>query len=125
MCCFAALYTTVPGALGRMFTDDPGILGWTMLLLPIAGVFQVVDGAQVVAIGCLRGLGDTRSPFVANLVGYWVLGLPLGAWLWNVMGRDPQGLWWGLAIGLGFVAAFLVLLLRRRLGEGRTRMHLD
>jgi len=125
MCGFAVLYTTVPGALGRMFTDDPGILGWTVLLLPIAGVFQVVDGAQVVAIGCLRGLGDTRSPFLANLAGYWVLGLPLGIWLWDLMDRDPQGLWWGLALGLGFVAAFLVLLLYRRLAEGRTRMRVD
>ncbi len=125
MCGFMVLYTTVPHALGSIFTADAGILGWTVLLLPIAGVFQVVDGAQVVAIGCLRGLGDTRSPFLANLVGYWVLGLPLGIWLWDAMGRDPQGLWWGLALGLGFVAAFLVLLLRRRLGEDRTRMRVD
>ena len=125
MCGFMVLYTTGPTALGRLFTADPGILHWTAALLPIAGVFQVVDGAQVVAIGCLRGLGDTRSPFLANLVGYWVLGLPLGIWLWDLMGRDPQGLWWGLALGLAFVAAFLVLLLHRRLGEQRTRMRVD
>ena len=52
-----------------------------MLLLPIAGVFQVFDGLQVVSIGVLRGVGDTRAPVVLNVLGFWLLGLPVSVWL--------------------------------------------
>ena len=47
-------------------------------LLWIAAAFQIFDGIQTVSTGALRGLGETRVPMIANLVGYWVMGLPLG-----------------------------------------------
>ena len=49
--------------------------------LPVAAVFQIVDGAQVVGAGMLRGLHDTRVPMLFALVGYWVVGLGIGVWL--------------------------------------------
>src|SRR5205085_10044930 len=50
-------------------------------LLQIAAFFQFFDGLQVVASGALRGVGDTRTPLWSHLTGYWLIGLPLGAWL--------------------------------------------
>ena len=47
------------------------------VLLRIAAFFELFDGLQVVATGALRGLGDTRSPMLAHLIGYWVVGLPV------------------------------------------------
>ena len=74
------------------------------MLIPLAGVFQVFDGLQVVAGGILRGLGETRVAMAVNILGYWLLGTAseLPARLPGGMG--PVGLWWGLVVGLGVVA---------------------
>jgi MATE family multidrug resistance protein len=93
--------------LARAFTPDPAIILAASALIPIAGVFQVVDGIQGVSSGILRGAGDTRLPMLANLAGYAVLALPLGAWLCFTLGLGAPGIWWGLCAGLAAVAVLL------------------
>jgi MATE family multidrug resistance protein len=93
--------------LARMFTPDPGILATAAALIPIAGVFQVFDGIQGVSGGVLRGAGDTRVPMLANLAGYALVGLPLGAWLCFRHDWGAPGIWWGLSAGLAAVALLL------------------
>ena len=44
----------------------------------LRGLFQIVDGAQAVGGGMLRGLHDTTIPMIYALIGYWGVGLPLG-----------------------------------------------
>ena len=78
-------------------------------LLPVAGVFQLFDGAQAVTAGLLRGAGDTRVPMLTNLGGYWLFGIPLSLLLGFRTGLGAVGLWWGLAAALGLVAVILTL----------------
>ena len=68
-------------------------------LIPIAGVFQVFDGIQAVCAGVLRGLGDTRAPFVINLAGFWLAGFPVSVLLGFHTRLGAVGLWWGLVAG--------------------------
>jgi MATE family multidrug resistance protein len=93
--------------LARVFTPDPGVLAVASVLIPIAGVFQVVDGIQGVSSGILRGAGDTRIPMWSNLAGYAIVALPLGAWLCFTLGLGAPGIWWGLCAGLAAVALLL------------------
>ena len=79
----------------------------------VAAGFQLFDGLQGVATGALRGAGDTRTPMICTLLGYWGLGLPLGWYLGFSKGRGVTGLWIGLAAGL-FVAGVLLVLAWRR-----------
>jgi MATE family multidrug resistance protein len=103
----AVVLITMAPFLARIFTADPAILGAAAALIPIAGVFQVFDGIQGVSAGILRGAGDTRVPMWANLAGFAVAGLPLGAWLCFSLGLGAPGVWWGLSAGLAAVAALL------------------
>jgi len=121
----AVMFLAVPDLLARIFSDDPPIIAAAAVLLPIAGVFQIFDGLQVVAAGALRGVGDTRVPMLLNLVGFWVLGLPTSLWLGFGLGWGPRGVWWGLALGIGAVAVLLSLRVRRRLGRTLTRLVID
>jgi MATE family multidrug resistance protein len=82
-------------------------------LLGVAALFQIVDGMQTVASGCLRGLGDTRVPMLAAAFGYWGIGFPTGYVLAFHYGLGARGLWWGLAAGLASVAALLTLRFHR------------
>jgi MATE family multidrug resistance protein len=83
-------------------------------LLPIAAAFELFDGLQCVGGGILRGMGRTRPAAVFNLIGYYVLAMPLAGFLGAPERLGLQGIWWGLALGLAMVALFLVLWIWRR-----------
>ena len=83
-------------------------------LIQVAVVFQVADGVQAVASGALRGLGDTRVPFLLATAGYWGIGFPT-AWLLTMRaGWGAAGAWWGLAASLMVVAILLTCRFLRR-----------
>jgi MATE family multidrug resistance protein len=94
--------------LAELYTPDEAVIAVCVAVLPIAAAFQIFDGLQVVACGVLRGIGRTRPAAWANLVGYWVLALPLGAWLAFRTDAGVPGIWLGLAAGLALVATTLV-----------------
>jgi MATE family multidrug resistance protein len=97
--------------LPRLYTPEAAVIVAAAAILPIAGAFQVFDGTQSVASGVLRAMGRPGPSAFFNLVGYWVLALPLGGWLALRSGAGLPGLWWGLCAGLVVVAVALVLLI--------------
>jgi MATE family multidrug resistance protein len=121
----ALLIWAFPRQLVTLFlTDEPAnalVIGLAVSFLRVAAAFQLVDGAQVIGAGMLRGLHDTRWPLLFALVGYWVVGLGIGVWL--AFGRDWQGvgIWVGLASGLAAVAVLMLArwVMRDRLGLAR------
>jgi MATE family, multidrug efflux pump len=125
MSCTGALFLSLPTPLARIYTSDLDVLAVASALIPIAGVFQVFDGLQTVGGGILRGLGHTRTPMVVNLLGYWALGLPVSVLLGFVLHLGPAGLWWGLVLGLGVVATFLLVRVRTGLARQQTRILID
>lgn len=105
--CTAALFIAAPELLTGLYLRDAGAAAvLAAVLLPYAGLFQVFDAAQAVLFGVLRGAGDTRLPSAANLVGYYVVGLPTAVWL--SAGWGPEGVWVGYVVGLVVVAGLLV-----------------
>lgn len=125
MAASALVMLLVPTFLARIYTTDAGVVALAASLIPIAGVFQVFDGIQVVSIGILRGAGDTRAPMVINVLGFWLVGLPVSAALGLGAGGGPRGLWWGLTVGLVFVALVLIWRVRRRLAGEVRRVVID
>jgi MATE family multidrug resistance protein len=107
MAATGVLFLLAPQALIGLFTHDAAVLALGGSLLFIAAVFQLFDGLQAVTTGALRGLGETRMPMIVNLVGHWVLGLPVSYTLCFVLGYGVAGLWWGLSLGL--IACGIVL----------------
>ena len=122
MAAMALVMWAIPRELVTLFLTDIPQNALTIALavgfLRVAAAFQLVDGAQVIGAGMLRGLHDTRWPLIFALVGYWVVGLGIGAWL--AFARDWQGIgiWIGLAAGLAAVAVLMLArwLMRERLG---------
>jgi MATE family multidrug resistance protein len=121
----ALVMWSMPRTLVTLFLKDVPANAETIALavsfLTVAAAFQLVDGAQVIGAGMLRGLHDTRWPLLFALVGYWVVGLGIGVWL--AFGRDWKGvgIWVGLASGLAAVAALMLArwIMRGRLGLTR------
>ncbi len=99
--------------LPRAYTSDAAVLALAASILPIAAAFQIFDGTQAVACGVLRGMGRPRPAALFNLIGYWVLALPIGAWLCLRTDVGLAGLWAALAGGLLLVAIALVVWISR------------
>ena len=102
------LFVLIPEDLIRLFSDDPDVLRVGTSLLLLAAVFQLFDGIQGVITGTLRGIGDTRTPMLANLGAHWLLGLPTGYTLCFLLGWGVYGLWVGLSMGLIVVGVILM-----------------
>lgn len=98
-----------PVLILRIYTPEVAVISFGIPLLYAAAAFQIFDGIQVVTTGALRGIGDTRTPFYANIVGYWVLSIPVGALLCFRLGFGVLGLWFGFCLGLFTVAVWLLL----------------
>jgi multidrug resistance protein, MATE family len=109
------VFLAFPAALGRIYTSEPGVLALAVLLIPVAGVFQVFDGLQAVSVGILRGVGDVDAPFIIALVGFWLIGFPVSWYLGFHTPAGAIGLWWGFVAGLAAVGVILVVRVRVRL----------
>ncbi len=108
----ALVFLAAAHPLARLFTNDEVVVEAAAALIAVAAVFQLSDGTQAVAAGALRGAGDTRWTFYANLLGHYAVGLPISVALAFVLGWGPEGLWWGLCAGLTAVAVGLALRFR-------------
>jgi MATE family multidrug resistance protein len=107
MACSAIAFFAAPAALARILTDQPDVLAAAAPLVRVAAFFQLSDGAQVTAAAALRGAGDTRTSQIANVVGHYLVGLPLAIGLGFGAGWGTVGIWWGLSAGLTSVAIAL------------------
>ena len=119
MALMALMMLTVPRLLIGAFidVDAPGnaeVVRLAVGFLAFAALFQIFDGAQAVASGMLRGLHDTTVPMLFALVGYWGIGLPLGALLAIHFDLGGNGVWMGLSMGLAVVALLLLWRWTRR-----------
>ena len=122
----ALMMWSIPRQLVTLFlTDVPAnalAIALAVSFLKVAAAFQLVDGAQVIGAGMLRGLHDTRWPLMFALFGYWGVGLGIGAWLAFAADWKGVGIWIGLASGLAVVAVLMLArwVLRERIGLTRS-----
>ena len=99
----AIVFSVCRDSLGRVFTDDRGVIDAVAKIAPIAALFQLADGGQAAAGGVFRGMGRQKTVAARNFLGFWVFGMPVGATLTFACGVGLAGLWWGLTVGLTVV----------------------
>ncbi len=105
----------VPRWIARLYTPEATVIAASAALLRIAALFEIFDGLQVVATGALRGLGDTRTPALAHLAGYWVIGMPVAYVLCFSYGWGVTGIWVGLTSALILIGLILLGVWRREM----------
>jgi MATE family multidrug resistance protein len=94
--------------LPSLYIDDDLVLQTVAPLMIIAGFFQLSDGTQVVCAGALRGLQDVKIPSLLIFIAYWIIALPIGYTLAFKFNYGPEGIWYGLLIGLTLTASAMV-----------------
>ena len=118
MAVMAIVIWLIPQPLMTLFLEDDAanakVIALGVSFLGVAAIFQIVDGAQVVGAGILRGLHDTRVPMIFTFIGYWLIGIGVGVWLAFSAGWGGVGIWTGLALGLAIVAVLMLVRWVRR-----------
>jgi MATE family multidrug resistance protein len=117
------LLALAPEWIVRLYIGDAAVVACGGLLLRIAAVFELFDGLQVVACGAMRGLGDTRTPMLVHLIGYWAVGMPVAYWLCFPLRWGAPGIWVGLSAALVLIGAALVVFWRRAIAANRAEPH--
>lgn len=118
----SGLMLTIPAVIVGFYTRDPHVIASAIVLLRLAGLFQISDGVQVASNGALRGLKDTRMPMFITMFAYWMIGMPIGIYLSIYLGYGAAGMWIGLVAGLTVAAVLLFSRFVRasRLGHAAT-----
>jgi MATE family multidrug resistance protein len=100
MATFSAVLFLFAHPIARAFTPDQTVIAATIPLLFVAAAFQFFDGLQITATGALRGAGNTHAGLIVQIVGYWIIGLPVGYLFAFRLHQGAVGLWLGLCAGL-------------------------
>jgi len=114
MASMSVVLLVFPRYIARFYTADEVVIHAAITLLAAGAAFQLFDGIQTVATGSLRGTGDTRTPMLCHFSAYWLLGLPLGAYLCFRRHWGALGLWVGLSLSLILIGILLLAFWRRR-----------
>ena len=118
----AFLFIGLNQLLPLVYTTDKTVIIIASQLLIIAGIFQLFDGAQVVGLGTLRGMGDVNIPTIITFVAYWIIGLPLAYILGINFSMGANGVWYGLTLGLLASATLLFLRYRHTVKKLKIRL---
>jgi len=116
----AAIFLLLPTTVVRLYLDpalpdSAAVLATGLSFLAVAAVFQLLDGVQVVALGILRGLKDTRIPTLITCLGYWGIGFPLAILLGFYLPWGGVGVWVGITGGLAIAVVLMAWRVRRSL----------
>lgn len=109
----AVMLLLFPEQIIHIYSQDAGVVAEGKRIMFLAALFQISDAIQVISTGALRGVADTKSSMIGNLIGHWVIGLPIGvSCCFEIWGQGHwkglPGLWLGLSLGLTSVAALLL-----------------
>ncbi len=108
MTAMGILFLTLRQWLPSLFIDDVEVIEVAAGLMVVAGLFQIFDGIQVVALGILRGLEDVVMPMIGAGIAYWLISLPVGYLTAFTFDAGPVGIWIGYLAGLASAGVFLL-----------------
>lgn len=99
------LLSSLRNLIPQLFTNDADVVYLVAKVLPLCAAFQLFDALAAVANGLLRGLGRQEVGGYVNLFCYYVIAMPISFGTAFGLGWELEGLWLGVALALGLVAA--------------------
>ena len=99
------LLSSLRNSIAQLFTNDADVIALVSAVLPICAAFQLFDALAANCNGLLRGLGFQEVGGYTNLFCYYVIAMPISFGTAFGLGWGLEGLWIGVAVALGLVAA--------------------
>ncbi|XP_062872663.1 solute carrier family 47 member 4 [Trichomycterus rosablanca] len=97
--------------IGFIFTSDESIAQLVSELMSIYCPLQFFNGLLCVAMGILLGTGQQKIAAIANLIGYYCIGLPSIIALTFPAKLKVAGFWWGHFIADFLLSIFFIVII--------------
>ena len=108
MACFGITFILTRNILPMLYINEKDVIETASNLIIVAALFQIFDGTQAAGIGILRGMTDVKIPMVLSLISYWMISIPIAAYLGFALEISVVGIWIGLSIGLALVSIIMM-----------------
>jgi len=99
--------------VARLFTHDPVVVPLAASCLRILSYGNIGYAYGMVMLQAFNGAGDTVTPTIVNLFGFWFLEIPLAYVLAVSKGMHSDGVSFSIVIAEASIAVAGVLLFRR------------
>ena len=99
---------------GTTQMDNARITEYVILILRLAVIFNLLDATRFIAMGSLRGAGDTFVPLLIGLATSWLIQIPGTVYLVYVAHASIGSVWLFITVYIAIDAFFM--LWRRRSG---------
>jgi Na+-driven multidrug efflux pump len=106
-------FVLAPAWLAAPFTTEPAVVAYVVDCLRIVSLGYGFYAVGMIVTQAFNGAGDTDTPTLINLVGLWIVQLPLAWWLSRSVGWGPQGIFAAIAISDSLLAVVAVIVFRR------------
>lgn len=100
----ALLFILLRNFLPYIYTSDPEVIAYASRLIVVLSLYQISDAVQLTSMASLRGLKDTKRPMMYAAMSYYGIAIPAAYLLGFVFGVGPEGVWYGLLLGLTVAA---------------------
>ncbi|XP_047676462.1 solute carrier family 47 member 4 isoform X1 [Tachysurus fulvidraco] len=97
--------------IGFLFTSDETIAQLVSELMSIYCPLQFFNGLLCVGMGIVLGTGKQGIAAIANLIGYYCIGLPLSIALTFPAKLQVAGFWWGLFVAVFLLSIFFIVII--------------
>ncbi len=115
----AAVFIAAPEAIVRLFTSDPRVVPHAVDCLRIVAYGNLTYAFAMVFVQAFNGAGDTVTPTIINLVGFWLCEIPLAWALAHPAGMGVRGVFTSIPISELLITVISFAVFRR--GAWRTR----
>lgn len=96
-----------------LFTHNPSVVPLAASCLRIVSYGNIGYAYGMVMLQAFNGAGDTVTPTILNLFGFWCLEIPLAYWLAIPRGLQSKGVYVSIVIAEAAVAGASMVLFRR------------
>ena len=104
---------SLPNLIVSIYTQSSDMSLLAVRLLSFAALFVMIDAVQIVGSFSMRAFKKTTFPFIASMVAYWLIALPLGYYLGIVSTDNPSdgaaGFWVGIIVGVGVASGMIAI----------------
>ena len=100
----ALLFILLRNFLPYIYTSDPEVIAYASRLIVVLSLYQISDAVQLTSMASLRGLKVTKRPMMYAAMSYYGIAIPAAYLLGFVFGVGPEGVWYGLLLGLTVAA---------------------
>jgi putative MATE family efflux protein len=97
----------------RLFTQDPAVVPLAATCLRILSYGNIAYAYAMVMLQAFNGAGDTVTPTIVNLFGFWMLEIPLAWWLAIPRGMKSSGVFFSIVVAEAAIAGASVILFKR------------